>query len=168
MVSLNDPKVKAYIEETVGPEGMRLVDLLAAKEEATDSELAEALGEKPSHIRKILYDLYEARIAEYHKEKDKETGWLTFYWHITPDHARYALAQKHKREIGKLEAMLRYEQEHDFFICPSGRERFDFSAATEQNFHCPEHGDILQAHDNQSEIQHIRARIQELKRAAEG
>jgi transcription initiation factor TFIIE subunit alpha len=167
MVSVEDPKVRRYVEETVGPEGMRLVQALGSKEEATDSQLAEELGEKPSHIRKILYDLYEARIAEYHKVKDKETGWLTFYWRITPGQAQYALNQKRLRELAKLQEKLRFEQEHDFFICPSGMERFDFVAATEQSFHCPEHGEVLQAHDNAQEINKIRQKIQELLEAAE-
>lgn len=167
MVTLDDPKVKRYVEETVGAEGMRVVQLLGSKDEATDSELAEALGEKPSHIRKILYDLYEARIAEYHKIKDKDTGWLTFYWKITPGHAQYALEQKRKRELEKLREKLQYEEGHEFFICPSGHERFDFAIATEHNFHCPEHGEVLQAHNNQQEIVRIRDKIRDLQRAAE-
>ena len=168
MPILNDPNVRRYIEETVGPEGMRVVKLLESKDESTDSELAEALGEKPSHIRKILYDLYEARIAEYHKEKDKETGWLTFYWQITPGHAQYALEQKRRREIAKLEDRLRSEQEHDWFICPGGQERFDFESASEAGFHCPAHGESLQAHDNAQDIERLRAKLQELRQVAEG
>ncbi len=163
MALLDDPKMRRYVEETVGPEGLRLVELLATKSEATDSQLAEALGSKPSHIRKILYDLYEARVAEYQKTKDKETGWLTFFWRINPQHAEYALGQKLQREILKLQEKLLFEQEHEFFICPSGMERFDFAIATEHNFSCPEHGEVLQAYDNAVEIGKIRQKLVELK-----
>src|ERR687892_187978 len=87
LMATSDERVRQYIEALVGPQGARIANALMTRKEATDSELAEELGEKPSHIRKVLYDLYEARIAEYHKEKDKETGWLTFYWQIDPGHA---------------------------------------------------------------------------------
>src|ERR1051326_1801182 len=102
MTSPTEPsldRVREYIQQLVGPEGSRIANALLTRKAATDSELAEELGEKPSHIRKVLYDLYEARIAEYHKEKDKETGWLTFYWQIDPHHAAMTIAGKARRDL---------------------------------------------------------------------
>jgi transcription initiation factor TFIIE subunit alpha len=167
MTSLTDPQVRQFIEETVGENGMRLVELLESKESATDTELAETLGEKPSHIRKILYALYEARVAEYQKEKDKESGWLTFFWRITPEGAEHAIEQKRLKELGKLEAALQFEESHDWFICPQGHERFDFVQASEIDFQCPEHEHPLEHHDNDAEIQNIQRRIRALKEHAD-
>lgn len=167
MTAVTDPRVKAYIQETVGVEGMRLVEILDRKGAATDSQLAEELGAKPSHIRKILYDLYEARVAEYKKEKDKETGWLTFYWNLNANQASYALEQKRKKELNELSLRLVAENANDWFICPQGEERFDFAGATEHNFSCPEHHAVLQAHDNAQVIRDIQARIAVLRAAAE-
>ena len=135
-----------------------------SRKEATDSELAEELGQKPSHIRKVLYDLYEARIAEYHKEKDKETGWLTFYWAIKPDHAAHTILEKTRKDLAELRRSLDFEQSHEFFICPEGAERFDFARATEASFSCPEHGVVLQQHDNVNEMEQLRLRIAALER----
>jgi transcription initiation factor TFIIE subunit alpha len=163
---LADPRLRQFIEEIVGPEGARVAAALMSREEATDSELAENLGAKPSHIRKILYDLYEARIAEYHKEKDKETGWLTFYWRIPQGNAQHALHEKYRRDLLSLEERLRFEREHEFFVCPSGGERFDFGNATEHEFHCPEHGEVLQHHDNTQEIAKLMKEIELLRHEA--
>lgn len=160
-------RVRQYIQQLVGPEGMRVADALLSRKEATDSELAEELGEKPSHIRKVLYDLYEARIAAYHKEKDKETGWLTFYWQIDPGHAAHTLNERIKRDLSSLMQTLDYEQNHEFFICPQGAERFDFGRATEADFQCPEHGAILEHHDNRSEVEEIRKRVAALRHEVE-
>jgi transcription initiation factor TFIIE subunit alpha len=157
-------RVRQYIENLVGPEGARIANALMSKKEATDSELAEELGEKPSHIRKVLYDLYEARIAEYHKEKDKETGWLTFYWQIRPDHAATTIADKTRRDLKELQRALEFEENHEFFICPQGAERFDFERATEASFQCPEHGVVLQQHDNKGELEALRQRVAALER----
>lgn len=157
-------RVRAYVEQLVGPEGLRVADALLSRKEATDSELAEELGQKPSHIRKVLYDLYEARIAEYHKEKDKETGWLTFFWQIDPHHALTTLNERVRRDLASLNKSLEYETNHEFFICPMGAERFDFGRATEADFRCPEHGAILEQHDNDQEIEALRARVAALER----
>lgn len=160
-------RVRHYVEQLVGPHGLRVADALLSREMATDTQLAEELSEKPSHIRKVLYDLYEARIAEYHKEKDKETGWLTFYWQIEPQHAVNALNERIKRDLAELNRSLEYEQTHEFFICPTGAERFDFARATENDFHCPEHGAILDQHDNGQEVDELRKRVAALRRQSE-
>lgn len=164
MDSSSPDRVKAYIETLVGPEGARIANALMSRKEATDTELAEELGAKPSHIRKVLYDLYEARIAEYHKEKDKETGWLTFYWQIDPRHATNAINDKARKDLGALQQALQYEETHEFFVCPTGAEKFDFKRATESDFHCPAHGAILQQHDNGAELEALRLRVANLER----
>lgn len=160
-------RVRTYVAQLVGPEGARIADALLTRKEATDSELAEELGEKPSHIRKVLYDLYEARIAEYHKEKDKETGWLTFYWQIRPEHAANSILERTRKDLLSLQRALEFEETHEFFICPEGAERFDFARATESDFHCPEHNAILQQHDNKAELEALRTRVEALRREAE-
>jgi transcription initiation factor TFIIE subunit alpha len=159
-------RVRSYVAQSMGPEGVRIAEALLSRKEATDSELAEELGEKPSHVRKVLYDLYEARIAEYHKEKDKETGWLTFYWQINPGHAAQNITEKLRRDLRELMGALEYEQSHQFFICPQGAERFDFARATEHDFHCPEHGAILDQHDNAHELEALKQRVEALRREA--
>ncbi len=163
MAVLDDPRLRAYIEEVVGPQGTRITEALLARDEATDTMLSQELGEKPSHIRKVLYALYEARIAEYHKQKDKETGWLTFFWFISEANIERALSTKMKKDLVSLEGALDLEQSHQWFTCPSGQERFDFSDATEHEFHCPEHGELLQQYDNEHDIEDIRGRIDAIR-----
>lgn len=160
-------RVRQYIASTMGPEGIRIAEALLSRKEATDSELAEELNEKPSHIRKVLYDLYEARIAEYHKEKDKETGWLTFYWQINPQHAASHILDRARKDLQALTKALEYEESHEFFVCPEGAERFDFGRATESNFQCPEHGKVLEQHDNRHELETLRQRVEALRRESE-
>lgn len=160
-------RVRQYVEQLSGPEGARIAEALMSRPAATDTELAEELGAKPSHIRRILYDLYEARIAEYHKEKDKDTGWLTFYWKLDPAHAYSTILDRTKKELAQLNTALAFEETHEFFICPQGAERFDFARATENSFHCPAHGAVLEQHDNKGELNALRARVDALRRESE-
>jgi transcription initiation factor TFIIE subunit alpha len=162
MVDVQDLRVREYIQDVVGDEGVRVAELLEQKGDATDVQLAEVLQTKPSHVRKILYSLYEARAAEYRKEKDKETGWLTFHWLATPDQALHAIDVKVKREIGSLEEQIRSIEGRDFYACPQGQERFDFTEAANVEFRCPAHGELLQAQDNRTEIEQMRGKLQSL------
>ena len=160
---LEDPKLRAYVVESAGEEGIRLIELLEGKREATDSELAEKLGEKPSHVRKILYHLFEARIAEYTKEKDKETGWLTFFWHLTPQNAEHALEQRRVKALAGLKDQLETEQTKDWYVCPQDQTRYDFIQATDVNFHCGQCGTLLDHQDNEKLMAEIQRNIKALE-----
>lgn len=164
MSLLDDPRLKAYILDAAGEEGIKVLQLLEGKREATDSELAEKLGEKPSHVRKVLYNLFEARIAEYTKEKDKETGWLTFFWHVTPQNAEHALEQRRVKEIEGLKLQLDEVAAHDWYLCPNDQKRYDFERATDVGFHCADCGTLLEHEDPARRIADIHARLAELER----
>ncbi|MGQ0536062.1 MAG: transcription factor [Methanobacteriota archaeon] len=164
---LDDPELRGYLERTVGDKGVSVAQILQELSKATDTEIAERLHEKPSHIRRILYDLYEARLAEYQKEKDKDTGWQTFIWHLTPDTARYALGQRKKREIAEIEVQLKFEEDNRFYTCPADKKRFAFEQAQDAEFHCPECSAELVFDDNQEVITALRAKLEELRAEAE-
>lgn len=166
MSLLEDARLRAYVVEAAGEEGIRLIELLEGKREATDSELAEKLGEKPSHVRKILYHLFEARIAEYTKEKDKETGWLTFFWHLTPQNAEHALEQRRVKTIEGLKSQLENETVKDWYVCPKDQTRYDFSAASDVNFHCGDCGTLLDHQDNAKLMADIQRNIRALEQEA--
>ncbi|HVL87929.1 MAG TPA: hypothetical protein VM681_08015 [Candidatus Thermoplasmatota archaeon] len=158
-----DKELAAYIEEHAGEEGLRLAKLLEELGEATDTEISERTGEKPSHVRKVLYALYEARAAEYQQKKDKETGWQTFHWKLSLPNARHAMDLRKKRELEKLEGELKFEEEHRFFDCPKGHGRFDYAKAIEVNFACPSCESPL-AFEEQSPVKaELKDKIKELK-----
>lgn len=166
MASMNDD-VRNYVRETVGEEGMEVVELLVEYGEATDSALAEDLDTKPSHIRKVLYDLYANSVAEYQKKKDEESGWLTFHWSLTLAEAQEAMRADREELIGELQEALRFEEQHDFYVCPDGGERFDFTEAMDMEFECPDHESDLDHLDDNENIQILSRRIEQLRNKAE-
>ena len=156
-----DPRVAEYVAKQLGAMGLKLVEALFERGRLTDGELAVQLEEKPSFIRKLLYDLYEMRVAEYAKEKDKETGWLTFFWSLNQKSALYAIEQRAIREVEGLKVR-RDSMQEGSYLCPVGKERFSFERASECSFRCLEHGEPLQASDNTVEIAEIGKQIKEL------
>jgi transcription initiation factor TFIIE subunit alpha len=163
--ALGDPRIKAYIEETAGDHGIQVAKLLEELGEATDTDIAERLGEKPSHVRKVLYDLYEARIAEYYQKKDKETGWQTFHWRLNPENALRTLDLHRRKRLEELEATLAREESTQFFVCATHpKERHTFEQATEANFRCPACGGVLEAEDKRAMLEALRAEVETLRK----
>lgn len=156
----------AYITERTGEPGIEVAKLLEQLGEATDTDIAERLGEKPSHVRKILYDLYEARIAEYYQKKDKETGWQTFHWKLSPENALRTIELHRRKQLEELESKLRAEEDTQYFTCKNHpRARLNFDQATEVNFRCPECDSVLEAEDKRVILQQLRQQIDDLRRA---
>ena len=83
---LNDPAVRAYLHRLVGDEGLNLLERFPEGGEFSDEDLAAKTGINLNSVRHTLYTLYERRLAEYHRIKNNETGWLTYLWQLRPDH----------------------------------------------------------------------------------
>ena len=67
--------IRETVEETIIP-------IINALDEGieTDEEIAEKTGIKLNIVRKILYKLYDLKIANYKRSKDPETQWFTYSW----------------------------------------------------------------------------------------
>lgn len=155
----------AYILEKTGEHGIQVAKLLEELGEATDTDMAERLGEKPSHVRKVLYDLYEARVAEYYQKKDKETGWQTFHWKLSPENALRTIDASHRKRLEELEVKLRYEEDHQSFACANHpRDRLGFEQAAEASFRCSDCGSPLEAEDKRQELTALKAEIEALRK----
>ncbi|HEV8359550.1 MAG TPA: transcription initiation factor E subunit alpha [Candidatus Thermoplasmatota archaeon] len=164
--SLRDQRIVAYIEQTSGPHGLDVAKLLEELGEATDTDIAERLSEKPSHVRKVLYDLYEARIAEYYQKKDKETGWQTFHWKLNLENALRTMDLHKRRRLEELEAKLKVEEESQYFACVNHPlARLNFDQATEVGFRCPECSGVLEAEDKRAMIAALRREVDEARKA---
>ena len=55
-------------------------------------------------VRHTLYTLYEKRLAEYHRIKNNETGWLTYLWQLRKDHIYDAIREDMSMVLEKLSA----------------------------------------------------------------
>ena len=159
-LGLDDARIKDYIVRSAGEHGLQVAKLLDEMGEATDTDMAERLSEKPSHVRKVLYDLYEARIAEYYQKKDKETGWQTFHWKLNFENALRTVELHHRKRLEELEAKLKQEEETQFFACKDHpRARLNFEQASELGFKCPECSSTLDAEDKKTIVSAIQAEL---------
>jgi transcription initiation factor TFIIE subunit alpha len=135
--SLTDPEVRNYIEEEVGEEGMAMAKFLQEHPHISGVDLLEAFKDrKASDIRKVLYRLMEAHVAQYQKDTDAK-GWETFYWDIDLMEIKHILRRRWADELLHLNQQLRFEQDHQFYACPSQHRRIVFEDAMDIQFQCP-------------------------------
>jgi transcription initiation factor TFIIE subunit alpha len=163
---LNNKAIRGYIHKLVGDEGMNIVEKMLEKvpeKEVTDEKIAELSGINLNLVRKTLYILYENHLALYRRERDKDSGWLTYLWKLDLGNAENMLKNETRKLIKKLERRLEFEN-NEFFACsdePPHRILFDY--AVDANFSCPVDGTPMSYYDNGMEKQALQERIDKLK-----
>lgn len=153
--------------------------LNSEKEDITDEDITENIKErlekkgidfepddeeilKLNTVRKTLYKLYSAKLAQFRRIRDKSTGWFIYYWWHEFDMIEEILIEKKKIIIGKLRERLHFEEQNYFFLCKAcekSNKKYDFDEAFELNFRCPDCGGPLKAQDNQRIIAFLKKQI---------
>ncbi len=136
--ALADPAIRAYLHRLVGDEGLNLLERFPREGEHSDEDLAAKTGINLNSVRHTLYTLYEKRLAEYHRIKNNETGWLTYLWQLRIDHIYDAIREDMSMVLEKLSRREKYEEENDFYICKDCQILFTFPLAMNVDFTCPE------------------------------
>ena len=113
--TLNDPAIRAYLHRLVGDEGLNLLERFPKEGEHSDEDLAAKTGINLNSVRHTLYTLYEKRLAEYHRIKNNETGWLTV---SLPAESR-AIADRVCRLIARVVVSKLAEYGEDVDSCPN-------------------------------------------------
>ncbi len=166
MSALNNKAIKGYIIKLVGEDGMTIVEKMIEKvpdKEVTDEKVAEISGINLNLVRKTLYILYENHLAQYRRERDKDSGWLTYLWKLDLGNTENMLRNETKKLIKKLEIRLEFEN-NEFYVCtaePPHRILFDY--AVDANFTCPIDGMPMEYDDNSKEKAALQHRIEKLK-----
>ncbi|MGA2918616.1 transcription factor [Methanoregula sp.] len=163
--TLNNPAIRAYLHRMVGDEGLNLLERFPREGEHSDEELAASTGINLNSVRHTLYTLYERRLAEYHRIKNNETGWLTYLWQLRTDHIADALREDMSLVLDKLSRREKYEEENDFFICKDCHLIFTFPQAMNIDFKCPDCQQPMGHFDNEVLLKALKERIVAIKKS---
>jgi transcription initiation factor TFIIE subunit alpha len=159
---LENPAVRAYLTRMVGEEGLTLLENFDRKIEKTDEELAEETGINLNSVRNTLYTLYGKQLAQYRREKNQETGWLTYKWKLRLDNLNDALTDDMEDALEKLSARERYEDENDFYICNNCGIVYTFTDALVLEFTC-RCGTQMEHYDNELLLNALKKRVAAIK-----
>jgi len=154
----------SVVREIGGDDAVKVSSLLDPTEETTDEAIAAGSEMKLNAVRKVLYRLYDARLAEFRRIRDKSTGWFIYFWKLKPNRVEELVINRKKTVYRKLKARLDYEEKFHFFKCDQDYcPRYTFDEAMENNFKCPECQGELLAFDNKDIITKLSAKVEDLK-----
>lgn len=162
LVDLNDPVIKGYLINLVGEEGYKVVANMP-EGEVTDEKIAQATGVLLNIVRRTLFILYENRLAGYRRERDTDSGWLTYLWKLDLSNLNRQLELEAKKLLKNLKTKLEYEKDKVFYICEKQDGRFLFEIAAEMEFKCPFCGGDLVFEENEPVIDALKQRIVKLE-----
>ncbi|VVB52781.1 Transcription factor E [uncultured archaeon] len=162
LVDLNDPVIKGYLINLVGEEGYKVVANMP-EGEVTDEKIAQATGVLLNIVRRTLFILYENRLASYRRERDTDSGWLTYLWKLDLSNLNRQLELEAKKLLKNLKTKLEYEEDKVFYICEKKDGRFLFEIAAEMEFKCPFCGGELIFEENEPVIDALKQRIIKLE-----
>lgn len=148
--------IKNTVEKTIIPIIQSLIDGVE-----TDEEIAEKTGIKLNIVRKVLYKLYDLKIANYKRSKNPETQWFTYSWKFDEEELINKIIRDCEEKKSNLNATLEEERNNIFFVCPLGHVRYNFDEASDEDFFCP-CGEEVEFQDNAPIIENIEGQIKQI------
>jgi transcription initiation factor TFIIE subunit alpha len=160
---LKDPVLYTFIFRLVGDEGVDVIERMKEKE-TTDERIAEDTEVELNLVRRTLYMLYEKRLATYRRERDEDSGWLTYLWRLNLDNFDEILKSELCKFADIIESRLKFE-ENLFYICTTEPPccRLLFDDAVEIEFTCPMCGAPLEHFDSQQRQELIRDHLTRIR-----
>ncbi len=154
----------SIIEEIGGENAVKVANALSDKDEATDEEIAEKTEMRLNAVRKVLYRLYENRLASYRRTRDTRTGWFIYFWKLNPEKLRNLVISRKHMVCQRLKERLEYEKGSMIFHCGNADcEQLTFEAAMDFSFRCPNCSKALIFIRNDKSVELLENKIDELE-----
>jgi transcription initiation factor TFIIE subunit alpha len=163
---VNDLAVRGYLKNLVGDDGLEMIER-ASINELTDEKIAEETGSNLNMVRRTLYILYENRLANYRRERDKDSGWLTYLWKVDLSDISRNMDEEAQKLIRRLDTRLDFEGQNVCYTCENGCGRVLFFAANDKDILFPDFQAGLDHQDNTVLVDAVGRKLEELRRAFE-
>jgi transcription initiation factor TFIIE subunit alpha len=155
-----------FLEGLLGEGGVEVASTIYDNE-YTDEEIAKETNIRVNTVRKVLYRLYDNRLASYRRTRDKKTGWYIYYWKMDLNKASEVMRSLEKEYLQQLMERLEHERNNMFFSCDNGCDKVIFDVASENDFRCPGCNGRLSYVDNSSLVRSLEEQIKKLETGME-
>lgn len=164
-IRISAKKAEALVTEAVGADALDLITFLKGKQNISEFVIAEKIKTEIHIVRNILYRLHNYNLVQYKRKKDSKKGYYISYWTYTPKMLSDVAQTLKKNQLYKLRERLEREEKNAgyFFMCTNACVRLDFEQGTQNEFHCPECGGLLNQQDNSRTIEVLRDEIKKLE-----
>jgi len=150
--------LRRVLGESLSDQHIAVIDQLT--EPQYDEDVAESLGIKATIIRTLLNDLHENSLVEYHRTKNKKTGWYTYKWVRREDRIKKHIQDHLSQKISMLQEQLEQENNGLSFKCNCGI--VDYHNAMENMFICQSCGSAYKRYEDGKAVDGIVQQITEI------
>jgi transcription factor E len=159
--------LKKVVENTAGPDAVKIVDLLSGKKDVNEFLIAKKLNMTINQTRNLIYRLSHLGIISSIRKKDKRKGWYIYFWTFNVLKSLEVLEQTISNEILALDTEMLNKKQTRFYKCNlCGREANE-EAALLTDFTCTECGEVYGLMDNSPLILEVEKKIEKLKKERE-
>jgi transcription initiation factor TFIIE subunit alpha len=158
--------LKELVVDIVGEGNEKIVDLLHGKKNVNEFIIAKKLDVTINQTRNVLYKLADFGLVRFIRKKDtKKGGWYTYFWTLETGKALDLFKNKVERELEKKEAELSSRGKNRYYYSPEIDREFSEEEALENDFICPETGEVLELKDNSELVVNLEKEISGLRDA---
>ncbi|MFA5107925.1 MAG: hypothetical protein WC492_00105 [Candidatus Micrarchaeia archaeon] len=139
---LKDPRIRKWLVQMIGEHSIHVIKEFS--HELSDEDIAKKSDLRASDVRVVLNRLHSHGLANYSRNRDKNSGWYSYMWRLDNAHAQelYEAVQKMSQE--REESLLREGME--YYFCPDEGKNalISFDVASEKGFRCANCGKMLE------------------------
>jgi transcription factor E len=140
---LTDATVRKWLIRTMGEHAIHVIQEFT--QDLSDEQIAQKAGIRASDVRVVLNKLHSYSLATYARNRDKNSGWYSYVWHLNNEHLS-EMVDKVKREAGEIApaASAQIEEGEKYFCQQCGPAScVDFERASALLFRCEQCGGSL-------------------------
>ncbi len=161
-MNITPKQIDEMIFEIAGQDGLAVYKTLKDKENVNEFLIAEKLKLTINQIRNVLYKFDTHNLVISTRKKDRKKGWYIYFWTFLSDRAEQVYVLLKKNRLKHLENRLEREKAFEFYLCTNKCTRMTIENAMEQQYMCPECGQLMSPDDNAKTIARISQEIKEL------
>ena len=156
--------IKEIVSNIIGKEGEKIVDILYKKKNVNEFIISKKLNLTINQTRNLLYKLSDRGLIHFIRKKDsKKGGWYTYYWTLSIKKSVELLKEQMQHKIETLQNQLQKKRNERFYYSPGSGLEYTEEEALENNFICPETGEVLGLKDNKELVDSLDIEISKLK-----
>jgi len=125
-----------FADKIVGVGGFQIALTLLSNGDLTDEEISELTGIPITTVRNILITLQNLGLLTLIKEKQKNTNWINYYWHVEPLAVKRFLRDRLRESIINLKRLNEQLKEDEFYECLNCGMVFSRDEVEETDFKC--------------------------------
>lgn len=141
---LTDATVRKWLIRTMGEHAIHVIQEFT--QDLSDEQIAQKAGIRASDVRVVLNKLHSYGLATYARNRDKNSGWYSYVWHLNNEHLS-EMVEKVRHEAGETTqiASIQVDDGQERYVCNAcgPASCVDFERASALLFRCEQCGGSL-------------------------